>query len=59
MPESPFLSVTDLRSRRLSAAELTAALPRAELDVESAVAAVRPVVEDVAARGVHAVQDAS
>ena len=60
MPDpTPFLSVIDLRSRRLTAAELTAALPRAELDVESAVAAVRPVVEDVAARGAAAVRDAS
>ena len=56
---TPFLSVTDLRSRTLSAAELTAALPRAELDVEAAAAAVRPVVEDVAARGAAAVLDAS
>lgn len=59
MPETPFLSVTDLRARRLSAAELTASLPRAVLDVESAVAAVGPVVEDVAARGAEAVRDAS
>ena len=59
MPETPFLSVIDLRARRLGAAELIAALPRAELDVESAVAAVRPVVEDVAARGAEAVLDAS
>ncbi|MGP9538776.1 histidinol dehydrogenase [Brachybacterium sp. AOP43-C2-M15] len=56
---APFLSVTDLRSRTLSVAELTAALPRAELDVEAAAQAVRPVVEDVAARGAAAVLDAS
>lgn len=60
MPDpAPFLSVLDLRERSLSAAELSAALPRAELDVEAAAAAVRPVVEDVAARGAAAVLDAS
>ena len=56
---APFLAVTDLRERALSAAELAKALPRAELDVDAAVAAVRPVVEDVAARGAAAVLDAS
>ena len=60
MPDpTPFLAVTDLRSRTLSPAELTAALPRAELDVEAAATAVRPVVEDVAARGAEAVREAS
>ncbi|ATG51459.1 histidinol dehydrogenase [Brachybacterium vulturis] len=60
MPASaPFLAVTDLRTRTLSPAELSAALPRAELDVEAAAAAVRPVVEDVAARGAEAVLEAS
>ncbi|NOJ99946.1 histidinol dehydrogenase, partial [Corallococcus coralloides] len=38
---------------------MTAALPRAELDVEAAVDAVRPVVEDVRERGAAAVLDAS
>ena len=60
MPDAaPFLAVTDLRTRTLTAAELTAALPRAELDVEAAAAAVRPVVEDVAVRGAQAVLEAS
>ncbi|MEE1652065.1 histidinol dehydrogenase [Brachybacterium sp. J144] len=53
------LAVTDLRAHPLGPAELIAALPRAELDVEAATAAVRPVVEDVAARGAAAVLDAS
>src|SRR5699024_1825216 len=56
---APFLAVTDLRSGSLTPAELTAALPRPELDVEAAAAAVRPVVEDVAARGAEAVLEAS
>lgn len=55
----PILTSVDLRSRALTAAELTAALPRAELDVEAAVDAVRPVVEDVRERGAAAVLDAS
>lgn len=55
----PILTSVDLRSRTLTAAELTAALPRAELDVEAAVDAVRPVVEDVRERGAAAVLDAS
>lgn len=60
MPDpAPFLAVTDLRSRRLTPSQLAAALPRAELDVEAAVVAVRPVVEDVVARGAAAVLDAS
>ena len=56
---APYLAVTDLRSRTLTAAELTAALPRAGLDVDAAAEAVRPVVEDVASRGAEAVLDAS
>ncbi|HIY22773.1 MAG TPA: histidinol dehydrogenase [Candidatus Brachybacterium merdigallinarum] len=59
MSAQPFLAVTDLRGRALTRAELSAALPRAELDVEAAVAAVRPVVEDVASRGAAAVLEAS
>ena len=58
-PADAFLTVTDLRARSLSAAQLTAALPRAELDVAAAAEAVRPVVEDVAAGGAEAVLEAS
>lgn len=58
-----FLALTDLRTDAsrpaLTRAELTAALPRAELDVARAAEAVRPVVEDVAARGAAAVLDAA
>ena len=49
---------TDLRGQHLDARELRATLPRAALDVEGAVAAVRPVVDDVRARGAEAVRDA-
>ncbi len=48
----------DLRGQSLDARELRATLPRAALDVEGALAAVRPVVEDVRARGAAAVLDA-
>ncbi|AXK45635.1 histidinol dehydrogenase [Brachybacterium saurashtrense] len=56
---APFLATTDLRARTLTVAELTAALPRAALDVDAAADAVRPVVEAVAARGAEAVLEAS
>jgi histidinol dehydrogenase len=50
----------DLRGRPaagLTRAQLTGVLPRAALDVEAAVAAVRPVCDDVRARGAAAVRD--
>ncbi|MFE2755796.1 histidinol dehydrogenase [Actinosynnema sp. NPDC059335] len=49
------LSRIDLRGRVPSAAELRAALPRAEVDVDAVLHHVRPLVEDVRARGVEAV----
>jgi histidinol dehydrogenase len=54
-----FLDVTDLRGQRLSTAQLTTALPRPELDVQAATAAVGPTIDDVAHRGAAAVLDAS
>ncbi len=48
----------DLRGQTLDARELRSTLPRAALDVEGAVAAVRPVVDDVRSRGAAAVLDA-
>jgi histidinol dehydrogenase len=53
------IPVLDLRGRAPGVRELRATLPRAELDVEAAVAVVRPVCDDVAARGADAVLDAS
>ncbi|WP_404382189.1 histidinol dehydrogenase [Knoellia locipacati] len=53
------IPVLDLRGRTPGVRELRATLPRAELDVEAAVATVRPVCDDVAARGAAAVLDAS
>ena len=55
----PMIPVLDLRGRTPSVRELRSTLPRAELDVEAALAAVRPVCDDVATRGAEAVLDAS
>ncbi|MBD3782492.1 MAG: histidinol dehydrogenase [Micrococcales bacterium] len=61
MPESTTRVIPrlDLRGRRPGLRELRAALPRAEFDVEAALAAVRPVVEDVRDRGAAALHDAA
>lgn len=53
------IPVLDLRGRAPGVRELRATLPRAELDVEAAVATVRPICDDVAARGADAVLDAA
>ncbi|KGN34553.1 histidinol dehydrogenase [Knoellia sinensis KCTC 19936] len=53
------IPVLDLRGRAPGVRELRATLPRAELDVEAALAAVRPICDDVATRGAEAVLDAS
>ena len=49
----------DLRGRNLSARELREVIPRAEFDVEAALDAVRPIVDDVRARGAAALYDAA
>ncbi len=41
----------DLRGRSLTAAQLRAVLPRGGVDVDAVVPVVRPIVDDVAARG--------
>ena len=54
------LSRIDLRGQtaaRLSASTLAGLLPRARLDVEAAMEAVRPVCEDVRQRGAVAVRE--
>lgn len=48
---------TDLRGRPLNRAELTAALPRPEMDVAGAAEIVAPVLEDVRSRGAEALRD--
>ena len=50
----------DLRGRtpgRMGAADLSALLPRAALDVSAAIDRVRPICEDVRVRGAAAVRD--
>lgn len=47
----------DLRGQRLTAAELAAVLPRAALDVERAMEQIRPVIDDVRARGAAALRE--
>ncbi|MGQ7298260.1 histidinol dehydrogenase [Quadrisphaera sp. KR29] len=47
----------DLRGSRVDARELRARMPRAEVDVEAALAVVRPVVEQVREGGADAVRD--
>ena len=49
----------DLRGRHLTLRALRAVLPRAEFDVEAALDAVRPIVEDVRERGATAVYAAA
>lgn len=49
----------DLRGSRPGLRELRAALPRAEFDVEAALAAVRPIVDDVRERGAAALLEAA
>jgi len=52
----------DLRGKpasELSPGELAGVLPRAELDVDAALAAVRPIIDDVRRRGADAVREHS
>ncbi|QCB93876.1 histidinol dehydrogenase [Cellulomonas shaoxiangyii] len=53
------ISRIDLRGRRPSRRELLAVLPRAELDVEHAAAAVAPILAQVRADGARALRDLS
>ena len=48
------MSRIDLRGRALTAAQLRSALPRGGVDVDAVVLTVRPIVDDVAARGATA-----
>jgi histidinol dehydrogenase len=45
------MSRIDLRTRTMSAAQLRATLPRGGVDVDAVLPTVRPIVDDVAARG--------
>ncbi|HSO65075.1 MAG TPA: histidinol dehydrogenase, partial [Ornithinibacter sp.] len=58
-PPTGAIARLDLRGRQLTLRELRSVLPRAELDVEAALDAVRPIVADVRARGAAALYDAA
>jgi len=51
------ISRIDLRGRALDAYTLREVLPRADLDVEAALSAVRPICDDVRRRGAEALRD--
>jgi histidinol dehydrogenase len=51
------LSTLDLRGGSRKASDLRNLVPRAKFDLDSVVEQVRPIIEDVRARGVAAVQD--
>lgn len=53
------MTTLDIRGRTLGLRELRALMPRAELDVETALAVVRPICEDVRIRGAAALRDLS
>jgi histidinol dehydrogenase len=54
---TPVISRVDLRGQRPDAAGLRAVLPRAALDVEVALDVVRPLCDEVRARGADAVRE--
>ena len=58
-PATGVIPRLDLRGRHLTLRELRATLPRAEFDVEAALASVRPIVEDVRERGAVALYAAA
>lgn len=51
------MRIIDLRGQRLSRAELLAAMPRAEMGTGEASELVRPILQDVQARGAAALRD--
>jgi histidinol dehydrogenase len=53
----PVMRRLDLRGRKLSARELRGTVPRAELDVATALTAVRPICDDVRERGAEALRE--
>ena len=58
-PTTRAIARLDLRGRHLTLRELRGVLPRAEFDVEAALGAVRPIVDDVRERGAAALYDAA
>lgn len=48
---TPTMRIIDLRGKRLTRAEMLAAMPRAEMGTDEATELVQPILDDVKARG--------
>ena len=55
---TPTMRIIDLRGKRLTRAEMLAAMPRAEMGTDEATELVQPILDDVKARGAAALRDA-
>ena len=51
------MRIIDLRGKRLTRAEMLAAMPRAEMGTKEATDLVRPILDDVRDRGAAALRD--
>ena len=54
---TPMMRIIDLRGKRLTRAEMLAAMPRAEMGTDEATELVQPILDDVKARGAAALRD--
>lgn len=54
---TPTMRIIDLRGKRLTRAEMLAAMPRAEMGTDEATELVQPILDDVKARGAAAMRD--
>lgn len=54
---TPTMRIIDLRGKRLTRAEMLAAMPRAEMGTDEATELVQPILDDVKARGATALRD--
>lgn len=54
---TPTMRIIDLRGKRLTRAEMLAAMPRAEMGTDEATELVQPILDDVKARGAAALRD--
>ncbi|WEV58552.1 histidinol dehydrogenase [Bifidobacterium sp. ESL0728] len=55
--ENNTMRIIDLRGKRLTRAQMLEAMPRAEMGTNEASSAVRPILDDVKARGAAALRD--
>lgn len=54
---TPTMRIIDLRGKRLTRAEMLAAMPRAEMGTDEATELVQPILDDVKVRGAAALRD--